>query len=88
LTEGVETMASSAKTVKGFKVLCPKCGDPEATIRLDLNNLQEVECSSCSETFSARQAVKDAAENARRWEAVARWIDMSGEALAADDGSD
>jgi transposase-like protein len=81
-------MATTTKTVKGFKVTCPKCGDPEATIRLDLNNLQEVECSSCSETFSAREAARLAAEQARRWEAVARWIEMAGEAVAGDDGSD
>ncbi len=81
-------MATATKTVKGFRVTCPKCGDPEATIRLNLNDLSQIECNSCDESFSARQAAKEAAENARRWEAVARWIEMAGEAVAADDGSD
>ena len=84
-------MSTATRTVKGFKVLCPKCGDPEATIRMDLNNLSEVECSSCSETFSAREAARLMTAAARRWEAVARWVEMAGEAVAAaavDDGQD
>jgi len=74
--------ATATKTAKGFKVLCPMCGDADATVRIDLNNLSQIECNSCGETFSAREAARNAAENARRWEAVARWVEMAGEAMA------
>jgi Zn ribbon nucleic-acid-binding protein len=67
----------ATKTAKGFGVLCVKCGDPDAVVSLNLNNLQEVECRSCGETYSAREAAESAAESARRWLAVARWVEMA-----------
>lgn len=75
-------MATASKTIKGFKVLCPECGDQEATVRLDLNDLKACTCSSCDAEFSPAEAVSKAAEQLRRWTAVAKWIEMAGECLA------
>ncbi len=73
-------MATATKTVKGFKVTCPLCGDADA-IRIDLNSLQTITCGGCDEEFTPRQAVEKAAEQLRQWQAVARWVEMAGEAF-------
>ena len=78
-------MATATKTAKGFKVQCPKCGDPDAVVRMNLNDLREIECTSCGETYSAREAAETAAESARRWAAVARWVDMAADAMEETD---
>lgn len=75
-------MATAARKATGFKVLCPECGDAEATVRIDLNDLKAVVCSSCDAEFSPAAAVAKAAEQLARWQAVARWIDLAGECAA------
>jgi uncharacterized protein (DUF983 family) len=78
----MRTMASATKTLKGFKVLCPECGDQEAIVRMDLNDLKACTCSSCDAEFSPADAVAKATEQLRRWQAVARWVEIAGECLA------
>jgi hypothetical protein len=70
--------ATTGKSIKGWDVVCPRCGDRDATITLDLNALKTITCSSCDETFTAREAAATLAEVARRWEAIARWLDQAG----------
>jgi transcription elongation factor Elf1 len=77
-----DEMATGTKTAKGFKVTCPFCGDQEATVRIDLNNVNVIVCTSCDEEFSPSAAVAKVADQLRRWEAVARWVEMAGEAMA------
>jgi hypothetical protein len=74
--------SASNKTIKGFAVQCPYCGDREAAVKIDLNDLGACVCSSCDEEFSARDAAREAAEQLKRWEAVVRWVEMAGQALA------
>jgi transposase-like protein len=75
-------MATGTKTAKGFKVTCPLCGDTEATVRIDLNNLANCVCSSCDDEFTPETARAKAAAELARWEAVCRWVAMAGEAMA------
>lgn len=75
-------MATATKAIKGFKVVCPMCGDDEATIHIDLNELALCSCDSCGEKFTPAVAVARFTNQLRRWQAVARWIEMAGEALA------
>lgn len=75
-------MATGSKTAKAFKVICPFCGNADETVRIDLNNLTECECSGCNETFSPKAAVEKAAEHLRQWQAVARWVEAAGEMMA------
>lgn len=71
---------SKRKTFRGFKVTCPMCGDAEATVKLDLNNLTECVCSSCDAEFSPREAMTKALEMLNRWTAVVRWVEMAPDA--------
>lgn len=75
-------MATTTKTL-GFGLNCPLCGGMAPVLSLDLNNLDEVTCGECSETFSAEAAALKAHEQAHRWDNVVRWIDQAGEMLAA-----
>lgn len=78
-------MATATKTIKGFTVTCPYCGDADATVKIDLGNLQAVTCGACDEEFSPRDAVDKATEQLRQWTAVLRWTEMAGAALAASE---
>jgi|HubBroStandDraft_3_1064219.scaffolds.fasta_scaffold106299_2 hypothetical protein len=75
-------MATGTKTIKGFKVVCPFCGDQEATVRIDLNDLKACTCTSCDEEFSPAAALAKVTEQAKRWAAVVKWVEMAGECLA------
>jgi transcription elongation factor Elf1 len=68
-------MRTATTTVKTIKLACPLCGSAEGALTLDLNALGTIECGECSATFTASKAVARAAENLRRWEAVAPWLD-------------
>lgn len=71
-------MATASKSkATGFQVWCPHCGDREASVVLDLNDLTLIECSSCSETFSPGEALELAQAEARRWARVVSWIEMA-----------
>lgn len=72
-------MATATRTTKGFAVTCPCCGDPEATVKIDLNDLAACECSGCGEEFSPAEAVARLSKELERWEKVARWAEMAGE---------
>lgn len=75
-------MATATKAIKGFKIVCPECGDQEATVRLDLNDVRSLTCSSCDAEFTPADAVAKVADQLRRWQAVAKWVEMAGECLA------
>src|SRR5262249_48541078 len=64
---------------------CPACLSPDATVRLDLNDLQACECSDCGEALSPREAADRLADQVRRWEAVARWVEAAGQVMEASD---
>ncbi len=32
---------TTTKAAKGFKVICPECGDAEGTVTIDLNDLRQ-----------------------------------------------
>jgi hypothetical protein len=71
-----------SKPLKTWKVACPCCGGKES-ITLDLNDLTLIDCSECNDTFTPQTAVKMAADQLRRWQAVATWIRMAGATLDA-----
>lgn len=76
---------TTTKTAKGFKVICPFCGDKEAAVTIDLSDLKTITCSACEEEFSARDAVEKATEQLKQWQAVARWVEMAGEAMGVSE---
>lgn len=61
-----------AKTTRGFKAPCIKCGE-EATVRLDLSDLDAFTCSSCDAEFTADDVRAFVAE----WAKVLSWIDSA-----------
>lgn len=72
-------MSSTNTTGKftGFQVFCPYCRDDEATVTLNLNDLDECHCEGCSETFTPEMARDLAEAELARWEAVVRWIALA-----------
>jgi transcription elongation factor Elf1 len=76
------TMAAKKKTTLGFELTCPRCGE-QSSLCIDLNDLAgEVECRGCDSSFTVAEAIAELGESLRRWQAVQRWIDLSGECLA------
>ena len=51
-------------------VPCPKCGQAEATVRLDLSDLETCHCVDCDETFSL-DLVRDFIA---KWQRVLGWV--------------
>jgi len=67
---------------KGFGVNCPHCHDPDATITIDLNDIDDCHCSSCDESFSAEEARDMAQAEAARWQTVLEWQNQARRLLA------
>ena len=65
-------MATKTKTLP---VVCPFCGDADATLALDINDVSKITCSGCDETFSAQQAYEKAAATAARWASIVAWVE-------------
>jgi transcription elongation factor Elf1 len=85
-TNGTITMPTkkAAKRAPGFTPLpCPICGETAATITLDLTDLATCHCEQCGDDFAVSTAIKVLSERLEAWRAVARWIDMAGDVLAA-----
>jgi transcription elongation factor Elf1 len=77
-------MDTTTKNAIGFKTLiCPFCGSNEATMTLNLSDLDFVTCSECSEEFTAERAVAKATETLSTWQRVARMVEY-GRELAAE----
>lgn len=62
-------------TTTGFEVKCPFCLSEDENVTLDLNTL-ECNCPGCGSEFTVENAVDEAREQARKWEAVANWLAM------------
>jgi hypothetical protein len=75
-------MATATRTT-GFGVKCPHCHSEEGTLKLDLNDLSEISCPECDETFSAEQARDLVAAELDRWEAVCQMVKLARELAAA-----
>lgn len=74
--------ATKARPFKGFTgLLCPECGGPDATVRMDLRTM-ECSCSECDWEGTAKQAAEKVAEQLAKWQAVARWVEMAPSAMA------
>ena len=71
--------ATATKTTKGFKVGCPYCQGEDAVISLDVNNVKELTCSGCDESFTPADAVAKLTAELTRWQAVQRWVEAAGE---------
>lgn len=66
-----------AKKTRTLAVICPFCNDADATLSLDMSDLDAITCSSCDETFSARQAHAKVVEALAKWARVMEWIDSA-----------
>jgi hypothetical protein len=68
-TNGAATKGAAAK---GFGALpCPCCGEAQATITLDLTDLEGFHCRNCDADFAAA----DVRAFIERWTRVLAWID-------------
>jgi hypothetical protein len=69
----------ATKTAKSLNLPCPKCGacDNPPQLDLNLNDLDEITCGECSETFSADEAVARFVAVAEAWKRVAAWIEAA-----------
>jgi hypothetical protein len=76
-------MATKSKPLT-FGVRCVHCADPDAELSINLGDLEQITCSACDTTYSAREARDLAAAELARWEKVCKWIQMAGEVLASD----
>ena len=74
----------ATKTAKGFHLACSECGESDVTFRLDLADLETVTCGSCDAEMTVAEARSRVAEQLRRWDALAAWIAMAGQVLAAE----
>jgi hypothetical protein len=72
-------MATAAKTELGFSVVCPFCGDREAAITINLNDLTTCRCDACDEEFTPREALEQATRQMERWARVVRWFESASE---------
>lgn len=75
-------MATATKTRTNFRVSCPSCHDEDATLAIDLANINEITCSSCDSKFSAREAYDQVEKELARWAKVIRWAELASEVLA------
>jgi hypothetical protein len=64
----------ATKTSRTLKVCCPFCLNSDATVKLDLNDLNACTCTGCDEEFSPADAAAKFQEMAERWQAVAEWV--------------
>jgi hypothetical protein len=65
-------MATATKKKTGFKAPCIKCGE-EATVRLDLSDLDSFVCCSCDAEFTTADVRATLAE----WQRVLSWIEAA-----------
>jgi hypothetical protein len=63
-----------ATKTRSLELSCPHCMGEDATITLDLGNLDECQCGSCDQTFSPAEAAAMFTAMAEKWEAVAKWV--------------
>jgi hypothetical protein len=73
---------ATATLPKTFDVFCPLCNEGE-NITLNLNDLGQCYCESCSEPFTVAKAIAEATERLAAWQKVARFVEM-GRQLAAE----
>jgi transposase-like protein len=76
-------MSTAAEKLTKLTTFCPFCGSDDATIQLDLGDINSLTCSECSETFTAEDAVAKVTETLVAWQKVARFVEM-GRQLAAE----
>jgi transposase-like protein len=76
-------MSTAAEKLTKLTTFCPFCGSDDATIQLDLGDINSLTCSECSETFTAEDAVAKMTEGLKQWEKVVRFVEM-GRQLAAE----
>jgi predicted RNA-binding Zn-ribbon protein involved in translation (DUF1610 family) len=64
---------------KTLELTCPKCGTEheDAKITLNLSDMTECECSSCSLTFSPAEALAYFRAQVNNWQALLDWIDSA-----------
>jgi transcription elongation factor Elf1 len=67
----------ATKTIRSLGVVCPFCGTSEPSLSLDPNNLDEITCGDCSESYTVADAVDKAKEALAAWQRLASWIDLA-----------
>jgi hypothetical protein len=72
-----ETTMATATARRTLDVSCPFCLTEDATIVLDLGNLDECKCEGCDATFSAAVAATKFEEMMLGWKRVAAWVDAA-----------
>jgi hypothetical protein len=74
--------ATKTKTFTGFEVVCPFCGDADARISVDVNQLGDdnaIHCSACDWEGTPAEALAKAEEKASAWRKLVRWVEMASE---------
>jgi transcription elongation factor Elf1 len=66
-----------ATKTRTLALTCPCCGAKDAAITLRLDDLSQLECSECSESYTPAEAVEKAREALARWEAFSAWLDAA-----------
>jgi transcription elongation factor Elf1 len=59
-------------------LVCPECGEQDAALRIDLNDLKaEVTCSNCDMGQTVDQIIERLTEQLDRWQGVSQWIETA-----------
>jgi hypothetical protein len=67
------TPIPEAKTERGLLLPCPLCGEAEATVQLNLADLDTCTCLECDAEFS----LDELAGRLARWQALLAWRDLA-----------
>lgn len=67
----------ATRTVPTMDLRCPLCGVEGATLGLNLNSLDVIECSDCSGVFSPKQARAKVMEQLTRWDGLLAWLEAA-----------
>lgn len=82
LSKAEERMAEKLQA-RGFKLQCPVCGEPEAEITLNLQDVSSRNCAACGNDFAVTTAVKLIGDRLAAWKQVERWVALAGDVKAA-----
>jgi transcription elongation factor Elf1 len=52
---------------------CPHCGEQQATILLDLTNLEDLHCQDCDQDYT----LEDVRSFIEQWGKVLRWVSIA-----------
>lgn len=60
-----------------MNVVCIKCWDADAVVKLHLDDVDTFECEGCSETFGCGEVREKLDAMRKGWERVLKWVEAA-----------